>query len=274
MEWYRDRFKDKTVLVTGTSSGIGRATTIRLLAEGATVIGADIGEPPELDPLGASDGRFLFVHTDVRDDDAATEAVSAAVEVGGRLDGLVHAAATAGSTIIHLLEREAWDRVVTTNLTGTYVVAKAALAQMLGQEPIDGERGSIVTMAAIAGLQGQAGGSSFSAAAGGITLFTRTLAVEYGASGIRANVISPGIIDTPMSDAAFDGPGLHALAKSYKAAHPLGRFGDADEVAATALFLLTPDASFISGANIAVDGGYTAGRDHGMTQLFDLMRVD
>jgi NAD(P)-dependent dehydrogenase (short-subunit alcohol dehydrogenase family) len=77
-----------------------------------------------------------------------------------------------------------------------------------------------------------------------------------------------------MSDAAFDGPGLHALAKSYKAAHPLGRFGDTDEVASLALFLLTPDASFISGANIPVDGGYTAGRDHGMTQLFDLMRVD
>jgi NAD(P)-dependent dehydrogenase (short-subunit alcohol dehydrogenase family) len=164
--------------------------------------------------------------------------------------------------------------VVTTNLTGTFVVAKAALAQMLGQEPVDGERGSIVTMSAIAGLQGQAGGSSFSAAAGGIALFTRTLAVEYGASGIRANVLSPGIVDTPMSDTAFDGPGLNALARSYRAAHPLGRFGDPDEVAATALFLLTPDASFISGANTPVDGGYSAGRDHGMTHLFDLMRVE
>jgi NAD(P)-dependent dehydrogenase (short-subunit alcohol dehydrogenase family) len=271
MEWYRERFKDKTVLVTGTSSGIGRATTARLLAEGATVIGADLGEPPDLDIV---DGRFIFVHTDVRDDDAATEAVSAAVEVGGRLDGVVHAAGVAGSTITHLLDREAWDRVLTTNLTGSFVVAKAALAQMLGQEPIDGQRGSIVTIAAIAAHEGQAGGSSYSAAAGGIVMFTRSLAVEYGGAGIRANVLSPGIVETPMADAAFEGPGLGEVAENYRAAHPLQRFGRPEEVAATALFLLSDDASFVTGATIAVDGGYTAGRDHGMTHLFDLMKVD
>jgi NAD(P)-dependent dehydrogenase (short-subunit alcohol dehydrogenase family) len=267
MEWYRERFKDKTVLVTGTSSGIGRATTARLLAEGGTVIGADVGEPPDLD---LADGRFIFVHTDVRDDDAATEAVSAAVEVGGRLDGVVHAAGVAGSTMVHLLDRDAWDRVVGTNLTGSFVVAKAALVQMLAQEPIDGERGSIVTVAAIAGHEGQAGGSSYSAAAGGIVMFTRSVAVEYGGMGVRANVLSPGIIDTPMAAAAFDGPGRGAVAKSYRAAHALQRFGRPEEVAATAIFLLSSDASFVTGATIAVDGGYTAGRDHGMTHLFDL----
>jgi NAD(P)-dependent dehydrogenase (short-subunit alcohol dehydrogenase family) len=271
MEWYRERFKDKTVLVTGTSSGIGRATTSRLLAEGATVIGADIGEPPDLDLV---DGRFIFVHTDVRDDDAATEAVSAAVEVGGRLDGVVHAAGVAGSTIVHLLDREDWERVVATNLTGTFVVVKAALAQMLAQEPIDGERGSIVTIAAIAAAEAQAGGSSYSAAAGGIVMLTRSLAVEYGGSGIRANVLSPGIIETPMAGAAFDGPGMSEVSKSYREAHPLQRFGRPEEVAATAMFLLSSDASFITGATIAVDGGYTAGRDHGMTHLFDLMKVE
>jgi NAD(P)-dependent dehydrogenase (short-subunit alcohol dehydrogenase family) len=274
MEWYRERFKDKTVLVTGTSSGIGRATTERLLAEGATVIGADIGEPPDLDLFDGLDGRFIFVHTDVRDEDAATEAVSAAVEVGGRLDGVVHAAGVAGSTIIHLLDREDWDRVVATNLTGSFVVAKAALAQMLAQEPFDGERGSIVTVAAIAAHEGQVGGSSYSAAAGGVVMLTRSLAVEYGGSGIRANVISPGIIETPMAAAAFDGPGMGEVGKSYRAAHPLQRFGRPEEVAATAMFLLSSDASFVTGATISVDGGYTAGRDHGMAQIFDLMKVD
>jgi NAD(P)-dependent dehydrogenase (short-subunit alcohol dehydrogenase family) len=267
MEWYRERFKDKTVLVTGTSSGIGRAATARLLAEGATVIGADVGEPPDLDLV---DGRFIFVHTDVRDDDAATEAVSAAVEVGGRLDGVVHAAGVAGSTMTHLLDREAWDRVISTNLTGSFVVAKAALIQMLAQEPIDDERGSIVTIAAIAAHEAQAGGGSYSAASAGIVMFTRSLAIEYGGAGIRANVLSPGIIETPMADGAFEGPGLGDVAKSYRAAHALRRFGRPEEVAATALFLLSSDASFVTGATITVDGGYLAGRDHGLTALFDL----
>jgi NAD(P)-dependent dehydrogenase (short-subunit alcohol dehydrogenase family) len=268
MEWYRERFKDKTVLVTGTSSGIGRAATARLLAEGGTVIGADVGEPPDLD---LADGRFIFVHTDVRDDDAATEAVSAAVEVGGRLDGVVHAAGVAGSTMTHLLDRDAWDRVVGTNLTGSFVVAKAALVQMLAQDPVEGERGSIVMVAAIAAHEAQSGGSSYSAAAAGIVMLTRSMAVEYGSAGIRANVLSPGIIETAMADAAFEGPGLGDVARSYREAHPMQRFGRPEEVAATALFLLTSDASFVTGATIAVDGGYLAGRDHGLTQIFDLI---
>jgi NAD(P)-dependent dehydrogenase (short-subunit alcohol dehydrogenase family) len=267
MEWYRDRFAGKTVLVTGASSGIGCATVERLLAEGATVVGADIGEAPA---LAAEGGRFIFVNTDVRDDEAVTEAVSAAIEVGGRLDGLVHSAGVPGGGAVHMLDHTEWDRILATNLTGAFVVTKAALSEMLRQDPVDGERGAIVTVASVAGIVAVGAGTPYNVAKAGVVLLTRTLAVDYGPSGIRANVMCPGVIATPMALAAFDGPGLAEMGESFREAHALRRFGQPEEVAATAAFLLSRDASFISGSTITVDGGYTAGRDHGSTELLGL----
>jgi NAD(P)-dependent dehydrogenase (short-subunit alcohol dehydrogenase family) len=267
MEWYRDRFAGKTVLVTGASSGIGSATVHRLLAEGATVIGADIGEAPVHE---VERGRFIFVNTDVRDDEAVTEAVSAAIEVGGRIDGLVHSAGVPGGGPVHLVDPRDWDRVLTTNLTGAFLVTKAVLSEMLRQEPVDGERGSIVTVASVAGLEAMGASTPYNATTAGVMLLTRTLAVDYGPVGIRANVMCPGVIATPMTMAAFDGPGLAEMGESFREAHALRRFGEPGEVAAAAAFLLSRDASFISGATLTIDGGYTAGRDHGSYELLKL----
>jgi NAD(P)-dependent dehydrogenase (short-subunit alcohol dehydrogenase family) len=261
MEWYQERFTGQTVLVTGASSGIGRACADRLLAEGATVIGADTGQSPALD---RETGRFVFVQTDVRDEEAADEAVSAAVEISGRLDGLVHAAGVMGGGLVHDMDASEWDRVVSINLTGTFVTTKAVLAQMLRQEPQNGERGAIVTLASIAALEALGGASCYNASKGGVLLFTRTVAVDYGSLGIRANAVCPGVIDTPMTEAAFPVP---ELADSYREAHALRRFGEPEEVAAAATFLLSRDASFITGSAVVVDGGYTAGRDHGIGAL-------
>lgn len=267
MEWYRDRFAGKTMLVTGASSGIGRATADRLLAEGATVVGADIGEPPD---LRRDSGRFIFVHTDIRDEEASVDAVSTAVEVGGRLDGLVHAAGVGAAGAVHLLDPREWDRVISVNLTGTFVMAKAALAQMLVQEPVDDERGAIVTMASIGGIEALGGGSCYNASKGGVVLLTRSMAIDYGPAGIRVNAICPGVIATPMTDEGLGGPMMAETAESYRMSHALQRFGRAEEVAAAAIFLLSRDASFLTGATIAVDGGYTAGRDHAIGKLLDL----
>ena len=248
------RLQDHVILVTGGASGIGLATVERCLAEGARVVMADLpGEARQAEAVrlnGTYRGRCLFVPVDVGCTEQVDAMVAAAVAKFGRLDGVFNNAGIGGMSPADAYGDSDFLRIIDINLNGVFRVARAALRAMYPQG-----KGSIVNCASILGVFGQSGTAAYTAAKGGVVNLTRTLALEGAAMGVRVNSIGPGYIDTPLLSALDD-----ATMKFLIGLHPLGRLGRPEEVANAALFLLSDEASFVTGANLLVDGGFTAGK--------------
>jgi NAD(P)-dependent dehydrogenase (short-subunit alcohol dehydrogenase family) len=239
------RFEGKAVLVTGGSSGIGAACVAAFLAEGAMVASADLRLPAE----GKHDG-VLRLAGDVSDPAQAARLVAASVEALGGVDILVNSAGIGAVEPTEGLSSEAWRRTLAVNLDGSFYMAQAAIRHMLAR----GTGGAIVNIGSILGHVGYVEHASYTAAKGAVVNLTRSLGIEFAARGIRVNSVSPGFVRTPLVELQATDEVMAQLV----AAHPIGRIAEPEEIAKPVLFLASDEASFIVGADVLVDGGYTA----------------
>ena len=248
----------RVVLVSGAAGGIGGATARRFGAGGWKVVAADLDEG-NLDTLEAP-GIVARLAGDVRRPDDCRALVARAVDAAGRLDALVNAAGVWREGPVDECAEADFDAVVDVNLKGTFFLCAAAIPHLKTTG------GSIVNVSSDAGRQGNLNAAAYCASKGGVTLFTRALALELAPHGVRANVVSPGDVDTPM---------LRFQAESYGGGRPAdylddllekypqgsrARFIRPEEVAALVFFLCSPEAAAITGADMAIDQGYSAGR--------------
>ena len=247
------RFDNKVALVTGAASGIGRATAIRLAAEGAAVFLADINQDGLAEtvaalPAGSSSATFEL---NVTDSAACAAAVEACVSTMGKLDILCNIAGIAICDNLTNITDEQWHRAVGINLDGVFFMCRAALPHLLQS------RGNIVNMSSSAGLVGQAYNSAYCATKAGVLMFSKSLAIEYGKQGVRVNAVCPGFVKTPLS-ANFNMPedvDMDLMAKLM----PLSEGAEPGEVAASVAYLASDEARFVTGIALPIDGAQTAG---------------
>ena len=248
--------RDKRVLISGGSSGIGLATAQRFLEEGSRVFLAGL-DRREVDSAVAGLGRSGEVSglaCDVSLEGDVARMVEAAHRALGGIDVLINNAGTARREEFLAIAAGDWDRIIAVNLRGMFLVAQAVSRHMV-------ERGGgvIINMSSTNGLAGEEDYAHYNASKGGVLLLTKTMAVELGNHGIRVNALCPGYIRTPLNEAMSASAGGTEFETAYARERiPLGRAGEAEEVAAAYAFLASDDASFIHGAALVIDGGQLA----------------
>jgi len=237
----------KVAIVTGASRGIGRAIAERMSEQGATVIAVARGDHARgvVDGLTAKGRTAEAVSLDVTDSAAVEKLPAAVMERHGRLDIVVANAGIARDQLLMRMKRDDWDAVLATNLTATFVLAKAAIRPMLTQRG-----GRIIAVSSVVGQTGNAGQTNYAASKAGLIGFAKALAREVASRSITVNVVAPGLIETDMTRAIAD-----KAQADWASQIPLARLGTVDDVAAAACFLASDEASYITGHVLAVNGG-------------------
>ena len=247
------RFEGQVVLVTGAANGIGQATAERIASEGGQVVCTDVqteAVEATAKEIEAAGGRAVARTSDISNPDSVTEVINQTLEEFGRLDSLCNVAGIVHYDNTHDLELARWTRILEVNLTGTFLMCQTALPHLLET------KGNIVNVASTAGLSGHPWMAAYAASKGGMLALTRTLAVEYGRKGLRANSVCPGSIKTAMHDqfSLPEGGNMKLLDQIM----PLDTFRGPDQAAALVAFLASSDAAHINGEEVRVDGGTLA----------------
>ncbi len=246
---------DRTIIVTGAASGIGRACATRLLEQGNRVVAVDLGRDALEAEHGGETGSLRLVAGDVALPETAARASAAAVSAFGGVDGLAHFAAAHSKLNWQEADAEEFNRILSINVTGSFLMAKAVAETMIKH----GTRGAMVLTASGGVLMGGTGeqgrgGPAYTTSKGGVLILVRCLAKSWGRHGIRVNALSPGVVETAMTS------NYTAEAKKGAAARAaLGRISQPEDQASTAIWLLSDDAGFITGENVNVNGGAAFG---------------
>lgn len=255
-----DRVKGKTCIVTGGAQGIGRACVERLAEEGARVAIFDLHDDEGEALVAALVARGLpaaYWHVDVSSEASVKAAIDAAAERFGGVDVLVNNAGISGSTkLTHEITEAEWDQVQSVNVKGVLFCSKHAIPYMKRAGA-----GSIINLSSIYGLVGAPDVPAYHASKGAVRLMSKTDALCYAADRIRVNSVHPGFIWTPMVEHHLKASGatdIEAARREVGELHPLGHMGDVDDIAWGVVYLASDESKFVTGAELAIDGGYTA----------------
>ena len=244
-----NRFDDRVAMVTGGASGIGKATALRIASEGGAVAIADVQEQAGNDVVSEierSGGKAAFVRLDVTSEPDWADAVEAVVSTFGKLDILINNAGIGDTEALEVTSLDTWNKVVAVTQTSVFLGMKAAAGALKASG-----NGSVVNISSMYGIVGSGVSPAYHSAKGAVRLLTKTTALGWAKEGVRVNSVHPGYIDTPiLGDTDRD---------MLVGATPMGRLGQPEEIAAMITFLASDDASFATGAEFVVDGGYTAG---------------